>query len=243
MRPAALALSLARSRRLLPVSAPLQRFEFSVRAKMKQKISQTLFAYWNEVRQDRAAPRRFEIEPSQIAGILPHTFILERVDSETFRYRLAGTGLCEAFRQELRDTNFLAGFTGDDRADVERLLSSVTLQCGAGVLEFEAKGSEAHSLIFEVILLPLVHTRDCVDRVLGAIAPVTVPEWLGTETLSDWRLMSNDVIWPTGRPQPPSGSPHRQLPFQPHIRKARIVRSERRQFRVYDGGLSKATDE
>ena len=30
-----------------------------------------------------------------------------------------------------------------------------------------------------------------------------------------------------------------QSPFQAHIRNARIVRSERRQFRVYDGGLSK----
>ena len=210
---------------------------------MKQKISQTLYAYWNDVRQDRAAPRRFEIEPSQIAGILPHTFILERVDSETFRYRLAGTGLCEAFSQQLRETNFLAGFAGDDRAAVERLLSSVTLQCGAGVLEFEATGTDAHALVFEVVLLPLVHTRDCVDRVLGAISPASIPEWLGSEVLDDWRLTSSDVIWPQGHPQPAAAAPERQNPFHPHIRKARIVRSERRQFRVYDGGLTKQADE
>jgi hypothetical protein len=30
----------------------------------------------------------------------------------------------------------------------------------------------------------------------------------------------------------------RQAPFKPHIRKSRIVRSDRRQFRVYDGGLN-----
>ena len=209
---------------------------------MKQKINQTLYAYWNEVRQDRAAPRRFEIEPSQIASILPHTFILERVDSETFRYRLAGTGLCETFGQELRDTNFLSSWSGDDKAAVERLLASVTLHCGAGVLEFEAEGASSGTLGFETILLPLVHTRDSVDRVLGAVCPTARTDWSGSEAMSNWALKSSDVIWPNGRPQPMIDALHRQVPFLPHIRKARIVRSERRQFRVYDGGLTNSKD-
>ena len=210
---------------------------------MKHKINQTLLAYWNDVRQNRPAPRRFEIEPSQIAGILPHTFILERIASDNFRYRLAGTALCDAFRQEFRDTNFLNGWAEEDRISLERLLSVVTTQAGVGRLDVEIAASAGQTAAFEVVLLPLIHTRDTVDRILGAFSPVDAHDWLGHEQLTTRHLKTTEVIWPDGRPHALNDMLHRQVPFLPHIRKARIVRSERRQFRVYDGGLSKVHDE
>ena len=48
---------------------------------MKQRTIQTLYAYWNELRAGRIAPRRLEIEPSRISSILPETFMLERTDA------------------------------------------------------------------------------------------------------------------------------------------------------------------
>ena len=125
---------------------------------MKQSTNETLYAYWNGVRQNRPAPRRFEIEPSHIAGILPNTFILERVDSETFRYRLAGTALGDMFRTELRDTNFIGNFDEESQAAVERLLASVTLHYGAGVIIFDMHLADGRTLALEALLLPLIHT-------------------------------------------------------------------------------------
>lgn len=205
---------------------------------MKHSISQTLYAYWNDVRRGRPAPRRFEIEPAHIASILPHTFILERIDSETFRYRLAGTALAEMFRVELREANFLENFEPECRATVERLLATVTLHCGAGVLACTASAADGRQVDFEVVLLPLVHTRGGVDRVVGALSPAEHVDWLGSEVLNAWSLVDSLVIWPDGHPQPLADPVGSQVPFLPHIRRARIVRSERRQFRVYDGGLS-----
>ena len=210
---------------------------------MKQKNSQTLYTYWNEVRRDRLAPRRFEIEPSQIGAILPNAFILERSDSATFRFRLAGTAICEAFGQEFRDTNFLEGWADDDRVSLERHLAVVTQQGGVGVIDIEASARTGQSAIFETILLPLVHTRDTVDRVLGAMTPQTIPDWMGHEVLSTRKVLRSEIIWPNGRPQSVLDALHHQAPFLPHVRKARIVRSERRQFRVYDGGLGKTRGE
>ena len=80
-----------------------------------QKTLQTLYGYWNEVRAGRLAPQRLEIEPSQIAGILSETFMLERIDAATYQYRLAGTRLCEMFGSELRGKNFLEGWSEPDR--------------------------------------------------------------------------------------------------------------------------------
>lgn len=209
---------------------------------MKQKITQTLYTYWNEVRQDRMAPRRFEIEPSQIASILPNTFILERIDSETFRYRLAGTAICDSFRQEFRDSNFLDGWAEDDRVAIERMLAAVTQQGGVGLIDIEAAAAQNRTVAFEAVMLPLVHTRDSVDRVLGALSPVNPPDWLGSEPLIAKCIRNIEIVWPNGRPQSVIDAQHRQVPFLPHVRKARIVRSDRRQFRVYDGGLSKRDD-
>lgn len=205
---------------------------------MKQKTSQSLYAYWNEVRADRLAPRRFEIEPSQIGTILPNTFILERNDNKVYRFRLAGTAICEQFGQEFRDTDFLAGWDEEDHISLARLLSVVTQQGGVAILEIEAESVGKHSVTFEIILLPLVHTRDTIDRVMGAISPYTMPDWLGHEVLAVRRLLRSEIIWPNGRPQSVLDAVRNQAPFQPHIRKARIVRAERRQFRVYDGGLN-----
>jgi hypothetical protein len=225
---------------------------------MKQKTNQTLFNYWNKVRDQRLAPRRFEIEPSQIAAILPSTFILERIDSETFRFRLAGTAICDAFGQDFRDSNFLSGWSESDRISLERHLSVVTLHGGVGVLDIDVSNEsdvaaaragdgsyvvQARSLRFEVVLLPLLHTRDVVDRVLGAMTPTSTPDWLGHDVLSVRSLAQASIVWPDGVAPSVADSIMRQEPFAPHVRKARIVRSDRRQFRVYDGGLHKSHDE
>jgi hypothetical protein len=212
-------------------------------AKMKHKTTQALYAYWNEVRGERLAPRRFEIEPSQIVSILPNTFILERTGSNAYRYRLAGTAICEMFGQEYRDTNFLDHWPSDDHDTLLRLLESVTRRGGAGLAEFDASGTAKQTLSFEAVFLPLLHTRDTIDRILGSVTPLTSPDWLGSQPLNARRLLASSIVWPDGRPTHPTDAMLRQMPFLPHIRKARIVRSERRQFRVYDGGLTKGRDE
>ncbi len=92
-------------------------------------------------------------------------------------------------------------------------------------------------------MLPLTHTRDVVDRFLGSIAPIDRPAWLGTVPLTHRKLVRHEIIWPDGRPQGVVDSAHRQAPFLPAMREARIVRSKRRQFRVYEGGLSRSRED
>lgn len=205
---------------------------------MKHKTTQTLYAYWNEVRQDRIAPRRFEIEPSQIGAILPNTFILERQDSSTYRFRLAGTAVCDAFGREFRDQNFLDEWSTEDAITLERLLAVVTAQGGVALVDASARNAAGEVVPFEIVLLPLIHTRDACDRILGAMTPLKTPDWLGQHVLTPLDLGQTQIVWPAGRPQAMIDAVHRQAPFLPHVRKARIVRSDRRQFRVYDGGLS-----
>ncbi|MBN9246233.1 MAG: PAS domain-containing protein [Hyphomicrobium sp.] len=206
---------------------------------MKEAVSQSLFTYWNDLRGNRPAPRRFEIEPSAIAQQLPDTFILERVDYATMRFRLAGTRISEAFGMELRGKNLLGLFNEEDSGILQREISQITSQAAVGVFEISANDGEGRTASFEVTILPLIHTRDVVERYLGSVAPINRPQWLGLVPLPHRSLVRHKLIWPDGAARSEVEDLDRQAPFYPTVREARIVRSARRQFRVYEGGLSR----
>ncbi len=208
---------------------------------MKQSTTKTLYGYWDATRGSRMAPRRFEIEPARIADILSDTLILERGDDTVFRFRLAGTRLCDTFGQELRGSTFTDGWGSEDRATLQRHLAIIARQAGVGLFQFEAETAEGHRGRFEILLLPLMHTRETVDRILGCIVATDHLDWLGHEAIVKRSLISAEIIWPNGRePLPETPPQHQPSPFLPHVHDARVVRSERRQFRVYEGGLSKS---
>jgi hypothetical protein len=210
---------------------------------MKEAVSQSLFTYWNDLRGDRAAPKRFEIDPSSIANYLPDTFILERVDYATLRFRLAGTRISEAFGVELRGQNLLGLFNEQDAATLQGQISLITSKAAVGVFEISAHDGRGRSAAFEVMILPLVHTRDVVERYLGSVVPIDRPEWLGMVPLPHRSLVRHKLVWPDSATRHEIETLDRQIPFCPTIREARIVRSARRQFRVYEGGLSRASEE
>ncbi len=206
---------------------------------MRHPTSQALYAYWNEIRGERIAPQRLEIQPARIGAILPDTFILERSDSRTFRYRLAGTRVCARFGMELRSLNFLDRWSLGDRAMLEEHLAAITETGRVGVFTGEALAGRKSAATFEIVILPLVHTGSAIDRFLCAISLFEEPELLAAEPISRIRLVAAEAVWPRGpqaqRQDVMSGS---QAPLLAHVRNARIVRQDRRQFRVYDGGLS-----
>jgi len=207
---------------------------------MKEATSQQLYAYWNSIRGDRLAPQRFEIEPSRISAILPDTFILEGIDASTARFRLAGTRICDAFATEFRGLNIFDFFALEDRAALKQAFASVSGQGAVGQFEIEGTTDTGRKTTFEMLVLPLVHSHDKIDRYMGSIAPISPPSWLGHEPIVSVRLAGSETVWPEGRPWAVSDAMKRQSPFMPHVRNARIVKSDRRQFRVYDGGLAHA---
>lgn len=202
---------------------------------MKQPTSRILYNYWNDIRGERLAPSRFEIEPAQIAPILSETFILERSDARSYPFRLAGTRICERFGRELRGLDF-ASLAGEDAHVVLKALAAVTAEGAVAVLELEAEAADGRSAAFEAIVLPLVHPHDQVTRYVGAISAIDGPAWLGAERLVPTGLLAHDIVWPEGRPSGLLQDHDRQLPFSPEFAAARVVRFDRRQFRILDGG-------
>jgi len=208
---------------------------------LKHKTSQILFSYWDSVRAGRQTPRRFEIEPARIAAILPSTFILERIDAETYRFRLAGTNVCDIFGVELRGANFLDGWTTLDRLSLIRHLAALTKHGAIEAIHLEAAPPGRASTPFEALLLPLRHTGETIDRVLGALSPLhATPHWLGELPITSKRIISHELGWPGGAPiNFVDHAVRDSVPVFVPAEHTRVVRSERRQFRVFEGGLSR----
>jgi hypothetical protein len=58
--------------------------------------------------------------------------------------------------------------------------------------------------------------------------------------LSSKRIIAHELVWPAGGPAyVEKEQAHGEVPAMLPARHARIVRSERRQFRVFEGGLGR----
>ncbi len=202
---------------------------------MKQTASLWLYSYWNELRNGRKAPNRFEIEPVKIGPLLPETFILETDDTRSFRFRLAGTRICETYGYELKGLDFISFWKDrNEREAVESLLHTIKEDGSAGLLEFTAFNEEGESCRFEILLLPLIHSGTCVNRIMGSLSPVDDPYWLGSSPLKTQTLDDLELIWPDNNVNFSRGR-NNNLSIIPSG-EGRIVSTNGRLFRVLEGG-------
>jgi hypothetical protein len=56
-----------------------------------------VYAYWDKKRAARAMPSRRDIDPTELALVLPHLMLVDVEPGPRFRYRLFGTAVVEAF--------------------------------------------------------------------------------------------------------------------------------------------------
>lgn len=164
---------------------------------MKHTNTRTLFEYWNRLRGDENAPRRDQINPSDIKWLLPGMFFLEYRGKEKFPFSLAGTELCDHYDTELRGLNMCDFWDGQDRTSLAHVLQSVIEESAVGVVGFGAHTSQQGSCNMEMLVLPVKSPVRKPPRVLGSIAAFNQPVWVGNDaekishhTISSLRMIS-----------------------------------------------------
>lgn len=157
---------------------------------MKHPSNRELFAYWNERRGDRLAPERADIEPSAIRRVLGDTFVLAVDGIAHHPFRLAGTRLCALFGRELKGESFIRLWERSGQTAIRELLA-VVMEEKAGVAASVTGSTGDDSLLavnLELLLLPLSHQSKAEARVLGALAPMAAPYWLGAKAIGPLKL-------------------------------------------------------
>lgn len=181
--------------------------------------TRNLFRYWEKIRGERSAPLRDDIELREIRHLLPWIFIIE-TPSGTPLARLAGTGICQLWGENMTGRNLFAGWQRFERESITRLLQSVTERRQVFTMRVRAATANRQSIGLEIVGLPVTAQEHGETHVIGLIVPFRQPDWLGFERLVSFELASIKVIFAgegamaagPRRPRPPTRSPH-PLPF------------------------------
>ena len=146
---------------------------------MKQASSRELFGYWVARRGTRSAPERGEIEPSAIRRALGDVFILEFDRLAGHPFRLAGTRVCALFGRELKNDRFIDLWDAESRAALAELIDAIANEATGVVASANGRTAEGWAQDMELVLLPLAHRGNTHARMIGALAPLSAPFWLG----------------------------------------------------------------
>jgi len=147
---------------------------------MKHVSSRQVFEYWNERRGQRIAPERGDIEPGPIRRALSDTFILARDGQGAYRFRLAGTRSCALFCRELKGADFVALWEKEEQHRMQELIAAAAGESAGFVAGATARTASGATTELELLLLPLWHRDRAQVRLLGVLAPLVTPYWVGT---------------------------------------------------------------
>jgi hypothetical protein len=148
---------------------------------MKTAPTRKMYAYWNARRGSRLAPERGDIEPGAIREILGDSFIVAFDDAADHPFRLAGTRVCALFGHELKGSAFVQLWDLASRNLVRGLAQTVADEAGAVIAGVGARTAQGSRADLELMLLPLYHRGRMRRRLLGVLAPLAIPYWLGAE--------------------------------------------------------------
>jgi hypothetical protein len=165
-----------------------------------------LYNYWNRLRAGAVAARRGDIEPAAIRPVLGDAFILEVLDNDTFRFRLAGTRICSIYCREMKGLNFVDLWGKDDRRAITDVMTAVAKRGVVVSLGLNGHSDRGQTLGFEVLILPLRHVGPAFDRIIGAFGAIERPYWLGVhpvvrQDLTSLRLLTPDEDLAAARPE------------------------------------------
>lgn len=144
---------------------------------MKHATSRSLFAHWDSLRGERAAPERAEVTPGGLRHLIGDAFVLGLDDGA--RFRLAGSRLCALFGRELGGASFASVWLPHRARDAQHFVDTVADDATGMVIGVvgETQGGERADL--ELLLLPLRHGGKTHRRMLGSLAPLATPSWAG----------------------------------------------------------------
>ncbi|MFB9950786.1 PAS domain-containing protein [Rhizobium puerariae] len=138
---------------------------------MRNKATRAVFDYWADIKADRAAPLRTEIDPVALRNWLPHLFIATADAAGLLTFRLAGTRVCDLFDRELRGAAFAETWLHDQYAHPAEIVHNVIGYERPALLDVLATNGDV-SLPYEMLLLPVrSEEEEKSDRVLGALLP------------------------------------------------------------------------
>lgn len=142
---------------------------------MRNQATRAVFDYWINLKGDRAAPLRTEVDPTALRHLLPHLFIAAVDEEGVLAFRLAGTRICDLFGRELRGAAFDQVWFEAEQPQPLHIARNVIRHEQPALVDLIAASADARQA-YEMLLLPL-RSNDGMesDRLFGALLPRGAP--------------------------------------------------------------------
>ncbi len=202
------------------------------KTRLAERSCREVFDYWDRLRDDRNAPDRRELEPSDIAHLLGDVVLLELSGSRA-HFRLAGSRLTAALGRDIKHASLADLWQEPDRARIEELIDSAQSMPAGAALTFDMLTERERIVPFEAVLLPLLLDGVAIRRLIGAITPLEQPYWLGSDAHVAFVLRSASIF----ATRPDQTMTRRELREHPIFARAK-PRRILRHLALYDGDLS-----
>src|SRR5689334_14853918 len=157
---------------------------------MKHPSSRQFFAYWDAKRGHARAPDRSAIEPGAVRELLGDIFVLSCDHEAGFPFRVAGTRVSALLGRDVKDTSFSALFAGQNRREIEDIITYVAEEMLAAVAGITATSSDGKVAHLELLLLPFNNRAHAPISLTGLLAPFE--DDIGTLkdfSLTSWRYL------------------------------------------------------
>jgi hypothetical protein len=161
---------------------------------MRQSVTRDLYAYWNVLRKERAAPERSDIDPAAIRHVLADTFILEIDSNLEFTIRLSGTRIDAIWLGQQKGRSFLELWSERDRNCIAAAILTVIDGVTPIIAGARAKAPSEPPVDLELLLLPLRHFGKTHSRLIGSLVPAFEANWVGLTQSEPLELTSLRVI-------------------------------------------------
>ena len=161
---------------------------------MRHKAVKELFLYWNDLRGERTAPERNEMDPNAIRHILADTFQLDIDTERKFPFRLAGTRVNALFGAEQKGRSFLDLWRPEEAHNIATVLLTVADGACPVIAGAAASAKGENEVALELLFLPIRHYGKTHARILGIVAPLKTPAWIGALPIGQINLRSLRVV-------------------------------------------------
>jgi hypothetical protein len=144
-------------------------------------ILQSVEQHWRSLRKGTDVPQRIDLTPGPVSAGLAHCFVLERVTPSVARFRVAGQAIHTLLKMEPRGMPISALFTPAGRQMLAPIIHDVCENaeiCEIPLIAYTGFGRSP--LRGRLLLLPLRHDGDTINRMFGALV---VDGKVGRQTL------------------------------------------------------------
>ena len=141
------------------------------RQKLTSERLKRVYYTWDTLRAGRLGPKRDEVAPAQLRGVLPSTFIMDVIDGgKDFRFRFAGDRIIQFMGRRFAGM-LLSELGGSPFFDSMRAMYAGCVAAkapiGSGVRQATYPGKEF--LEVEAMVLPLSEDGSTVSHLFGAL--------------------------------------------------------------------------